>query len=87
MAPEKIQIFDTIVPAQKTAITRNERTENTRNIIALVFIASYLFLLLLLISLSAFFQLSEQVAKDYLLAIGTPLGFILGYYFKTTGRS
>ena len=56
----------------------------TRNLIALVFIVSYLALLIILITLSAFFGLSEQAAKDYLLAIGTPLGFIIGFYFKST---
>ncbi len=80
------QILETLSPARKSAMTLAERTGNTRNLIALIFILSYLGLLLLLIILSSFFSLNEQAAKDYLLAIGTPLGFIIGFYFKTTSR-
>ncbi len=84
---KKYQTFDTLSPARESAIINAGKTENTRNLIALVFIISYLVLLVFLILLSAFFNLSEDAAKDYLLAIGTPLGFIIGYYFKTTSRS
>lgn len=76
------QTFESVSPAKKSAITRAERTENTRNMIALIFILSYLALLLILIVLSTFFALDETASKDYLLAIGTPLGFIVGFYFK-----
>ena len=84
---KKSQVFDTLSPARESAISNAAKTENTRNLIALVFIVSYLALLVFLIVLSAFFNLSADSAKDYLLAIGTPLGFIIGYYFKTTGRN
>lgn len=83
----RTQVIETLDPAKKSAITAAEKTENTRNLIALVFIISYLALLIFLIILSAFYGLKEQTAKDYLLAIGTPLGFIIGYYFKTTSKS
>ncbi len=82
----KCQVVQTLSPARKSAITNAERTENTRNLIALVFIVSYLGLLIFLIILSAFFDLEKESAKDYLLAIGTPLGFIIGYYFKVTSK-
>ncbi len=78
------QVIEAFAPAEKSAIVKGERTEVTRNLIAVVFISSYLVLLMLLIGLSAFSKLPENVSKDYLLAIGTPLGFILGYYFKSS---
>ena len=84
---EITQVIETLNPAQRTAITLAEKTENTRNVIALVFIISYLALLITLIILSTFHNLSEQTSKDFLLAIGTPLGFIIGFYFKTTSTS
>jgi hypothetical protein len=80
--PSQCQVVKVLSPARKSAITNAERTENTRNLIALVFIVSYLALLIFLILLSSFFGLEKESAKDYLLAIGTPLGFIIGYYFK-----
>ena len=85
-ASSNAQVFEWLSPAKKSALILAERTGNTRNLIALVFILSYLFLLLFLIVLSAFFSLNEQAAKDYLLAIGTPLGFIIGFYFKSNTR-
>lgn len=80
------QVVSSLSPAKASAITSAEKTENTRNLIALVFIISYLALLITLIILSAFFNLDKESAKDYLLAIGTPLGFIIGYYFKVTSN-
>ena len=82
----KCQVVQNILPVKKSAITSAQKTENTRNLIALVFIISYLALLVFLIILSAFYQLEKESAKDYLLAIGTPLGFIIGYYFKVTSK-
>ena len=32
--------------------------------------------------MSATNELPQDSAKDYLLAIGSPLGFIIGFYFK-----
>lgn len=81
------QVLEWLSPAKKSAFTLAERTGNTRNLIALIFILSYLGLLLFLIILSAFFNLNEQASKDFLLAIGTPLGFIIGFYFKSNIRN
>lgn len=80
------QVFDSLSPAVESAIKTQEKAANTRNLIALVFIGSYLTLLLLMIILSAFFDLKEQATKDYLFAIGTPLGFIIGFYFKSSSK-
>lgn len=67
-------------PAFKIA----EKQENTRSRFALVFIWGYLLIIAGLIVLSTFFALPSELVKDFLLAIGSPLGFIVGYYFKST---
>lgn len=69
-----------------SGVKRAEKQENTRSIIALVFVIGYLALLLILIILSTFKKLPSDAAKDYLLAVGSPLGFIIGFYFKTTSN-
>jgi len=60
-----------------------EKQEDTRTRIAVFFVAGYLLLILLLIILSTFFALPADNVKDFLLAIGSPLGFIIGFYFKS----
>jgi hypothetical protein len=59
------------------------RQENTRSRIAQTFIFGYLFVITMLIIITALGKIVPDVAKDYLLAIGSPLGFIIGYYFKS----
>ncbi len=39
---KECQVVTSLTPAREAAITNAEKTENTRNIIALVFIISYL---------------------------------------------
>lgn len=83
MAARDTLLFE---PAQtKTSTDRSleEVQEDTRSTIARIFICSYLAIVVLLIMLSTFFNLKAEVSKDFLLAIGTPLGFIIGYYFKS----
>jgi hypothetical protein len=64
-----------------------DRREDTRTIIAKVFVFSYLVLILILILLTSFAKLPQDAAKDYLLAISSPLGFVIGFYFKSTQSS
>lgn len=83
MAARDTLLFE---PAQtKTSSDRSlqEVQEDTRSKIAKIFICSYLAIIVLLIILATFFNLKADVSKDFLLAIGTPLGFIIGYYFKS----
>lgn len=74
-------------PAEQSAITRKEKQEETRSKIALYFILGYLIIITGLIFLSTFYRLPAESVKDYLLTIGSPLGFIIGYYFKGEGDS
>lgn len=75
--------LDSFSPVEKSSIKRAEKREDTRSRIATIFIFGYLFVIGVLILLSTFFKLPPENAKDYLLAIGSPLGFIIGYYFKS----
>lgn len=81
MAKKTVENLNAIDQSQ---IKRAEKQEDTRSRIANVFIYGYLLLLLVLILLSAFGKLAQDSAKDYLLAIGSPLGFIIGFYFKSS---
>lgn len=77
---------DNLSPIDLSQIKRAEKQEDTRSRIANIFIYGYLFLLFLLILLSAIDKLPSDTAKDYLLAIGSPLGFIIGFYFKSSDK-
>lgn len=79
--PRKQQLDD-VDAVTLSGVKRAEKQESTRSIIALVFVIGYLFITLVLIFFSAFKQLTADTAKDYLLALGTGLGFIIGFYFK-----
>ncbi len=57
--------------------------EDTRSSIAKISIAGYLAIVFCLIAAATFTKLPADVAKDYLLAVGSPLGFVIGYYFKS----
>ncbi len=70
-------------PDETEAITRiAEKQEDTRTRIAQFFVVGYLALIFTLIIFSTFFKLPAEGVKDYLLAISSPLGFIIGFYFK-----
>ncbi len=71
---------------EKSALRRLEQQERTRSKISLIFIIAYLLIIFILIIFTTFFALKAESAKDYLLAIGSPLGFIIGYYFKSGGK-
>lgn len=75
--------FSELTPFEQSAIDRAEKQEHTRSKIALIFIWAYLIIITTLIILNTFADLSSELTKDYLLAIGSPLGFIIGYYFKS----
>jgi ABC-type multidrug transport system permease subunit len=67
-----------------SGVKRAEKQEGTRSLIASIFVAGYFVILILLISLSAAHKLEGNVSQNYLLAIGSPLGFIIGFYFKSS---
>jgi hypothetical protein len=59
------------------------KREDTRTFIARIFIWGFFLTVLILIILTSFGKLDQTSAKDYLIAIGTPLGFVVGFYFKS----
>ncbi len=63
-----------------------EKQEDTRSIISLIFIIAYFIIIAALVLFTTFAKLPAETAKDYLLAIGSPLGFIIGYYFKSSTK-
>lgn len=74
-------------PAQTTeiqsAVDLEERKEDTRSKISKIFVLGYLGLILILLITTTFFKLSSDSVKDFLLALSSPLGFVIGYYFKS----
>ena len=66
---------------------RANKREGTRSLIALVYVIGYLFIVVsvLVIGVATHFELTGY--KDLLLAVSGilsgPLGFIIGYYFKS----
>jgi len=73
-------------PAEDSTVKRAEKREDTRSRIAVFYIAGYLAVILVLLAAVTFFKLSSDISKDFLLAIGSPLGFIIGFYFKSTDK-
>lgn len=69
--------LDSLSPIHRSKIKRAEKQEDTRSLIANIFVIGYLIVIVGLIILSTFFKLGSESAKDYLLAIGSPLGFII----------
>lgn len=77
---------DNLSPIDQSQIKRAEKQEDTRSLIANIFVIGYLVIIASLIMLSTFKQLPSDTAKDYLLAVGSPLGFIIGFYFKSSDK-
>lgn len=69
-----------------SGVKRAEKQEDTRSTIAIGFVIGYAVVVGLLIILSAFKKLDSNTTKDFLLSIGSPLGFIIGFYFKSSGH-
>lgn len=69
-----------------SGVKRAEKQEDTRSTIAIGFVIGYAVVVAILILLSAFGKMDSNTVKDFLLAIGSPLGFIIGFYFKNSGR-
>lgn len=88
MASKKNIIFtlESASPVEESTIKRAEKREDTRSQIAMFYIGGYLAILALLLLALTFFKLSSDISKDFLLAIGSPLGFIIGYYFKSADK-
>lgn len=83
MAKKTVEFLN---PTDQSQIKRAEKQEDTRSLIANIFVGGYLIILVLLIILSTLGKLKSDNAKDYLLAVGSPLGFIIGFYFKSSDK-
>jgi len=83
MAKKTVEFLN---PVDQSQIKRAEKQEDTRSLIANIFVIGYLLILITLIILSTFFDLTSETVKDYLLAVGSPLGFIIGFYFKSSEK-
>ena len=64
-----------------------EKREDARNSLAHLFMFGYVVIIGMLIVFTTFFELKPDTAKDYLLAVGSPLGLVIAFYFKSAGRS
>jgi hypothetical protein len=78
----KQQTVEEVDVVTLSGVRRAEKQEDTRSTIAIGFVVGYAVIVLVLIILCAAKTLDDNTAKDFLLAIGTPLGFIIGFYFK-----
>lgn len=78
--------LDSFSPVQQSSIKRAEKREDTRSRIATIFVIGYFLAIACLLIFSTFFTLASETAKDYLLSIGSSLGFIIGYYFKSAAN-
>jgi hypothetical protein len=67
-----------------SSVKRAEQQEDTRSKIAIGFVIGYAGVVAVLIFLAAFKRIDGNTTKDFLLAIGSPLGFIIGFYFKNS---
>jgi hypothetical protein len=79
-----INLVDYSTQADFSSVERAEKREGTRSTIAQYFIFAYIGIVVALLVLTTFFNLASETVKDFLLAVGSPLGFIIGYYFKST---
>lgn len=75
-------------PAEvKSSLARAEKREDTRSKIALYYVIGFLVLILAALALFLVRNLLVSDLRDLLLALSGilsgPLGFIIGYYFKT----
>lgn len=84
---EEVLKEDTGETGNQSQQRRADRREGTRSYIALAYVIGYLLIVasVLLIGVTTKFELSGY--KDLLLAVSGilsgPLGFIIGYYFKS----
>lgn len=79
--------IDQYVPPAQRAFTLSRHREHTRSKIALYYVVGYLGIIVLVLAICAFKGFAVTDYKDMLLAVSGilsgPLGFIIGYYFKS----
>lgn len=88
MSPRKdSQVLEEAPPDVRSFLARAEKREDTRSKIALYYVVGFLFLMLAALFLFWIRALPVNDLRDLLLALSGilsgPLGFIIGYYFKS----
>lgn len=87
MAKNNKNIIEYAPPDLISALGRAEKREDTRSKIALYYVIGYLLLVFLTLILFWIRKLQVSDLRDLLLALSGilsgPLGFIIGYYFKS----
>ncbi len=83
---KKISTINYLNAVDQSQIKRAEKQEDTRSFIANLFVIGYFIVLLILIGLSAWGKISTTVTQNFLIAIGSPFGFIIGFYFKSSDK-
>lgn len=81
------QILEDAPPELKSLLSRAEKREGTRSQIALYYVLGFLVLIFSALVLFYAKNLAVNDLRDMLLALSGilsgPLGFIIGYYFKS----
>jgi hypothetical protein len=87
MVNNEILKEDTGEAINLSAQKRADKREGTRSYIALVYVIGYLFIVFGVLVIGVFKNFELTGYKDLLLAVSGilsgPLGFIIGYYFKS----
>lgn len=82
-----IQVLEEAPLDVRSAVARAEKREDTRSKIALYYVIGFLLLVIYALSLFWIKDLQVDDLRDLLLALSGilsgPLGFIIGYYFKS----
>ncbi len=90
MAKKNQQVLEDAPLDLRSAVARAEKREDTRSKIALYYVMGYLALVGATLILFWIRNLQVNDLRDLLLALSGilsgPLGFIIGYYFKSTSE-
>ena len=73
-----------------SAVYRAEKREDTRSRIALYYVLGFLFSILICFVIAGFQKLTVSDTRDLIVSVSSvlsgPLGFIIGFYFKTSNN-
>lgn len=78
---------DTGETSEQSQQRRADKREGTRSYIAMIYVVGYLLVVILVLAIGVYTKFELSGYKDLLLAVSGilsgPLGFIIGYYFKS----
>lgn len=85
-----VQSLEEVPIAVSSSVKRAEKREDTRSKIALYYVIGFLFLVLVCFIVSIWEHFDVNDMRDLLVSISGilsgPLGFIIGYYFKSHSK-